>query len=93
MKLELAGFELAELRHEDGIREQFHRLDHATQTLGRDDMNHRALMTGDGDKGAGLGRPHGRGRGALEFLDAVCILHAEKVYIGRGPVNPAQGQS
>lgn len=89
MKFKFAGAQFLQLGHEFRVSQQFHRLNHATEALGGNDVNHGTFVSGDGNEGTRFGGADRRSGVALQFADAVCIFHAGKLYsIGRG-VNPA----
>jgi len=86
MKLELAGTKEPELAREIRVGKQLHGFQDAAQTRSRNDMHDGAIVAGDGDKRTTLGGTDGCCRLPLEVLNAVCILHREKVYFNRAHV-------
>lgn len=86
MELELTGAKEPELTREIRVGKQLHGFQDAAQTRSRDDMHNRTIVAGDGDKRTILSGVDGCCRFPLEVLNAVCILHRQKVYFTRAHV-------
>jgi len=80
MEFQFTCAQQLELLREFRVGKKFHGLEDAPEARGGDDMRNGTVETGYGDQRTALGGADRRGGFSLEVLDAVCILHATRMY-------------